>query len=85
MTVEVDEWLLRREAAKYLGVSFSTLAHMASRSEGPRFFLYGNKARYLKSDLNDWIRSKAIEPLSPALQEYSRRRRNRDVALGFGS
>jgi excisionase family DNA binding protein len=85
MSTDADEWLLRPEAAKYLGISFSTLAHMVGRGEGPRFYSYGNKARYRKSDLDKWIRSKAVEPLPQALQEFSRRRRGGGFALDFNS
>lgn len=85
MSTNTDQWLLRRDAAKYLGLSFSTLAHMVSRGEGPRYYVYGNRARYLKSDLDNWVRSKVVEPLPQALQEFSRRRRNRASALDFDS
>lgn len=85
MSTNADEWLSRREAAKYLGISFSTLAHMVSRGEGPRFYRYGNRARYLKSDLDSWVRSKVVEPLPQVLQEFSRRRRSRAFALDFDS
>jgi predicted DNA-binding transcriptional regulator AlpA len=75
MSTHVDEWLMRRDAAKYIGVSFSTLAHMASRSMGPRYHLYGNRARYLKSDLDEWMRSQVVEVLPLSLQRFENQRR----------
>lgn len=85
MSMNGDEWLFRREAAKYLGLSFSTLAHMVCRGEGPRFHVYGNRARYRRSDLDSWVQSKVVQPLPEALQEFSRRRRGGGAALSFDS
>lgn len=84
MSTDADEWLLRREAAKYLGISFSTLAHMASRRVGPQFYLYANRARYRKSDLDDWIRSTAVHLLPPQLQRFSVSRGSREMLPGLG-
>jgi hypothetical protein len=53
--------LLRREAAKYLGLSLSGLAHMASRGAGPRYSMEGKRAVYTKSDLDAWITAQAHE------------------------
>ncbi|SUS03288.1 hypothetical protein DF3PB_10041 [uncultured Defluviicoccus sp.] len=63
-------WLLRSEAAAYLRLSVSSLAHMACNGMGPRYFKTGNRARYLKADLDAWARSVAYEPLSLELQRY---------------
>ena len=53
--------LLRREAATYLGLSLSGLAHMASRGAGPRYSMKGKRAVYTKSDLDAWIAAQAHE------------------------
>lgn len=64
------EWLLRTEAAAYLRLSVSSLAHMATNGMGPRYFKAGNRARYLKADLDAWARSVAYEPMSPEVQLF---------------
>jgi excisionase family DNA binding protein len=48
----------RREAAKYLGVSVSTLARWASMKHGPSYYLVGAKARYRYSDLDNFVETK---------------------------
>jgi excisionase family DNA binding protein len=48
----------RREAAKYLGVSVSTLARWASLKQGPSYYLVGAKARYRYFDLDQFIETK---------------------------
>ena len=70
-----DSWLSRRDAAKYLDLSFSTLAHMACRAEGPAYYLIGRSARYLKSDLDAWINACVVKPLPFELQRFARDRR----------
>lgn len=64
------EWLLRAEAAAYLRLSVSSLAHMATNGMGPRYFKAGNRARYLKADLDAWARSVECEPMPAALQQF---------------
>ena len=68
-----DRWLLRKDAAKYLGLSLSTLAHMACEGRGPRYSRPGKHTRYRKSDLDAWAQSQVVEPLPPLLQRYARR------------
>jgi len=58
MTTESDnEKLNRREAAKYLGVSLSTLVAWAHKGKPyiPFFRYNGGKVYYLKSELNRFI------------------------------
>jgi excisionase family DNA binding protein len=45
----------RIEAAKYLGVSVSTLARWASKDEGPAYYVVGAKARYRYSELDEFL------------------------------
>ena len=61
MSKASEKPLLRREAAKYLGLSLSGLAHMASRGAGPRYSMEGKRAVYTKSDLDAWIAAQAHE------------------------
>jgi hypothetical protein len=51
----------RAEAAKYLGLSLSGLAHMAVRGVGPRFSIEDRRAVYLRSDLDAWAAAQAYE------------------------
>jgi hypothetical protein len=75
MTNAGTEWLLRAEAAEYLRLSVSSLAHMACDGMGPRFFKAGNRARYSKADLDAWARSMVHETFPPELQRYVADRR----------
>jgi excisionase family DNA binding protein len=45
----------RTEAAKYLGVSVSTLARWGSNGDGPSYYVVGARARYRVSDLDEYI------------------------------
>lgn len=54
----------RPEAAKYLGVSVSTMARWAHLKVGPAYKRAGRKTRYLKSDLDDFLESNAFDPES---------------------
>lgn len=74
MENEENRWLLRPDAAKYLGLTLSGLAHMACRGAGPRYYRAGKRVRYLRSDLDAWVRSVCHEPLPPLLQQFMRER-----------
>lgn len=69
MSKAFEKPLLRREAAKYLGLSLSGLAHMASRGAGPRYSMEGKRAVYSKSDLDAWIAAQAHDA---AARQYLR-------------
>jgi predicted DNA-binding transcriptional regulator AlpA len=59
------ENLRRREAAEYLNVSESTLAHWAWLGTGPRFSRTGEKrgvVTYRLDDLRAWLESRSIQP-----------------------
>jgi excisionase family DNA binding protein len=45
----------RAEAAKYLGVSVSTLARWGSNGDGPNYYIVGAKARYRITELDEYI------------------------------
>lgn len=47
--------LTRAEAADYLGVSVSTLAHWPAQGKGPRQRVIGRRAYYHVADLDAWL------------------------------
>jgi hypothetical protein len=49
--------LTTEQAATYLQVSAGRLAIWRSQKIGPRFFLVHTRPRYLKSDLDEYVRS----------------------------
>lgn len=49
-----DFWMDRKQAAKYIGMTYKTMANWASKKKGPRFYTNG-RVRYLKSDLDRWM------------------------------
>jgi hypothetical protein len=75
MNVELlSIWFSRREAADYLSMSLSSLAHMACEGTGPRFFKAGGKVRYLKEDLDCWAMGEEFTPIPMKLQNFTRQR-----------
>ena len=70
-----------RQAAEYMGLSASWLAHARMRGEGPRWIqIAGSKIiKYDSNDLDDWLESMKVPggrpeaPLS-AFTSHSRRR-----------
>lgn len=67
-------WLLRRDAAAYLGLSVSTLGHWASLRIGPQYYKAGKFTRYRIADLDAWLSSGLARPLSQEVQSYLRMR-----------
>jgi len=62
-----EEMMSRKQAAAYLGVEPNTLAVWASTKRyGLRFFKIGRLARYRKSDLDEFIAARVVEPAAPA-------------------
>ena len=49
-----------REAAKYLGLSISTLNKLRCTGGGPAFLKLGRAVRYTPDDLQDWLDSRAF-------------------------
>ncbi len=47
--------LTRTEAADYLGVSVSALAHWPAQDKGPRQRVIGRRAYYHVADLDAWL------------------------------
>jgi excisionase family DNA binding protein len=49
--------LTEDDAAKVLGIAANTLRHWRSHRYGPPFAKLGRHVRYLRSDLDAWVRS----------------------------
>jgi hypothetical protein len=62
-------YLTRRQVALHYPISEHTLAMLASKGRGPRFFKPTDKALYLPADIEAWIEASAVlprsEPVSP--------------------
>lgn len=63
------KFLTRPEAADYLTsrgmvISKNTLQKMACLGGGPIYMIFGNRALYRKSDLNDWAEQRLGAPRS---------------------
>jgi excisionase family DNA binding protein len=56
--------LTEREVADLLGLSVATFRAWRHRGKGPRFLRLGRSVRYLPSDLDDFVRSSAVETRS---------------------
>jgi len=63
--VEVTkQYLSPKEAAKYLGLGFSTLGKWRLYGGGPRFAKAGNRVIYMRSELDAWISRRVVENTS---------------------
>lgn len=47
--------LLPEDAATYLGLTVSTLAHWRTQRQGPSYVKYGGRVKYTKADLDAFI------------------------------
>jgi excisionase family DNA binding protein len=56
-----EKTISRADAARYLGVSVSTLARWASKNEGPSYYVIGARARYRLGDLDNFIETQRHE------------------------
>jgi hypothetical protein len=63
-TPQGRQWLPAREAAKYCGLGFSTMAKLRILGGGPAFSKVGNKVLYNRDDLNKWLASKRVTSTS---------------------
>ena len=57
-------YLTRRQVPLHYPISEHTLAMLASKGRGPRFFKPTDKALYLPADVEAWIEAAAILPAS---------------------
>ncbi|MES0810344.1 hypothetical protein ABLO27_12750 [Roseibium sp. SCPC15] len=56
----MKKYLTRREVAENYPISESSLAQLAMKGEGPRFFMPQKRALYLADDVEDWIEAHAV-------------------------
>lgn len=52
--------MTREQAAHYLGIKASWLANNAGSSRAPVHAKLGGQVRYLRTDLDDWLRQQRI-------------------------
>ena len=61
---EEPVYLDTREAAAFLGLSPRTLDRYRVTGEGPEFFRFGTRIRYLKSDVAAWASIRRVRSTS---------------------
>lgn len=62
-----DRYLRSGEAAHYLGIARSYLAHLRREGRGPRaYYPAGGHPRYLLSELDAWARGQSTLPREEA-------------------
>lgn len=65
------EYLRQADAARYLGISESTLAKLRMRSNrhtGPRYSKVSGCVIYRKSDLDGWLKDNLVGATEPKIQ-----------------
>ena len=72
----MPRYLTRREVAEEYPISYSSLAHMAMRGEGPPYSRIGKRAIYKTLDVDRWIERHQINTTvdMPHLRGRPRRR-----------
>ena len=58
-----------REAAKYLGLSTSTLNKLRCSGGGPPFLKLGRAVRYYPDDLKEWLDSRRVRSTSEIVDQ----------------
>ena len=58
--IAMKEYLTRRQVAERYPISASTLAQLASRGAGPKFYKPVNLALYLAEDVEAWIEESVV-------------------------
>ena len=53
--------LTETQAAEHLGLSIATMRAWRHRGKGPRFVRFGRAVRYLRADLDEFIRACAVD------------------------
>lgn len=62
--VREREWLRPRQAARYLGVSSSSLAKWRCSGSGPAFSRAGRAIRYRRTELDAYLESRTVRSTS---------------------
>ena len=60
-------YLTRKQVPLHYPISEHTLAMLASKGRGPRFFKPTDKALYLPADIESWIEASAVIPIADPL------------------
>jgi excisionase family DNA binding protein len=60
----MSEYMRRDEAAKFLGISKSTLANWASEGKGPTFHKVGRIPVYSVTELRRFIEAHTVAPVA---------------------
>lgn len=55
------DFVSSRGAAAHLGIAEGTLRKWRMRSFGPRFQRIGGKIRYLRADLDNWLKDQFVD------------------------
>jgi hypothetical protein len=61
---KASRWLSAREASKYSGLGFSTLAKLRLLRTGPVYTKVGAKILYNTVDIDAWLESKRVANIS---------------------
>lgn len=60
-----DDFMIDQKAmSKVLGISTKTAETWRVRGFGPRFIKVGSLVRYRKSDIHEWVNSRAVKSTS---------------------
>ncbi len=54
-------------AARVIGLGPRTLDQWRYLGKGPPYFTVGRSVRYLRSDLDDWLQERRIQPIRQGL------------------
>lgn len=57
---DTERAMIETEAASLLGLSVKTLRAWRCHGRGPRFVKFGRAVRYLRSDLDEFIRKNTV-------------------------
>tara|TARA_R110002020_G_scaffold470161_1_gene695785 strand:- start:1906 stop:2118 length:213 start_codon:yes stop_codon:yes gene_type:complete len=57
-----------KEASKVIGCSARYLRELDKRGEAPPYFKLGNRKRFMKDTLTEWLKSKEIPPVNEAME-----------------
>jgi predicted DNA-binding transcriptional regulator AlpA len=69
---ESPKVLLSKEAAKFVGLSESTLAKLRLNGNGPTYCKLGRRVVYRLADLEEWLQSRTTRDTSDADARFLR-------------
>ena len=62
----LKEWSSVREVADWFGVDVATVYWWNSTGRGPRRHRIGRELRYRRRDIEEWLRTRSVEPAQSA-------------------